>query len=301
MHAGTIGLVIVAIALGGPLLLGLAGLILRSPGGTGAPSAWDWRLVAHSALLYTIAFNVIFFIQELFLVVPKALTPGLRPTLYHNNHNWTGDHPLENLFQGTGALAILLTGLLFAWLVARRAGPTPTWRLFFVWMAYNGLIQSLPQLVVGALIPENDVGRAMDYFAMTPAAKLIGGALALGATITAGLWLTRPMLELADRTERIASARGRTRFLFNAATVPALLAIPLIILFRIPREAIEVALPPVLVTITGLSWMQANAWRIGDARSTLPPGARAVVGPLLWAVAILLVFQFVLRPGIAFY
>jgi hypothetical protein len=32
-----------------------------------------------STLLYTLAFNLTFFIQELFLVVPKALTPGLRP------------------------------------------------------------------------------------------------------------------------------------------------------------------------------------------------------------------------------
>lgn len=301
MHAGTIGLVIVAIALGGPLLLGLTGLVARRAGGTGAASPWDWRLTAHSALLYAIAFNLTFFIQELFLVVPKALTPGLRPTLYHNNHDWTGDHPLENLFQGTGALAILLTGLLFAWLVARRAGPTPTWRLFFVWMAYNGLIQSLPQFVVGALVPENDVGRAMDYFAMSPSAKLVTGGLALAAAIAAGLWLTRPMLELAGRDERIASAGGRTRFMLNAATVPALLAIPLIILFRVPREAIEVALPPVVVTIAGLSWMQANAWRAANARSTLPPGTRALVGPLLWALAILLAFQLVLRPGIAFY
>src|SRR5690606_22846652 len=88
MHAGTLGLVIAAIGLGGPLLLGLAGLIARRPGASVAPS-WDWRLVAHSALLYTIAFNLVFFIQELFLVLPKAFTPGLRPTLYHNNHDWT--------------------------------------------------------------------------------------------------------------------------------------------------------------------------------------------------------------------
>jgi hypothetical protein len=56
-------------------------------------------------LLYTLAFNLTFFIQELFLVVPKALTPGLRPTLFHNNHLWQGEHPLASLFQGTGALA----------------------------------------------------------------------------------------------------------------------------------------------------------------------------------------------------
>jgi hypothetical protein len=39
------------------------------------------RLTLSSALLYSLAFNLTFFIQELLLVVPKALTPGLHPTL----------------------------------------------------------------------------------------------------------------------------------------------------------------------------------------------------------------------------
>ena len=36
------------------------------------------------------------------------MIPGLRPTLYHNNHNWQGDDPIAFLLQGTGALAILV-------------------------------------------------------------------------------------------------------------------------------------------------------------------------------------------------
>ncbi|WP_157123717.1 hypothetical protein [Allosphingosinicella indica] len=43
----------------------------------------ELRLPLHSTLLATLAFNLVFFVQELFLVLPKALTPGLNPTLYH--------------------------------------------------------------------------------------------------------------------------------------------------------------------------------------------------------------------------
>ncbi len=39
---------------------------------------WDWKLTLASALLYALAFNLVFFVQELFLVLPKALTPGPR-------------------------------------------------------------------------------------------------------------------------------------------------------------------------------------------------------------------------------
>jgi hypothetical protein len=96
-------------------------------------------------------------------VLPKAFTPGLRPTLYHNNHHWDGDNPLANLFQGTGALAIFVSGVACALLLRRRRADSPTMRLFLVWMTYNGLFQSLPQVVVGALNPGNDVGMAMHY------------------------------------------------------------------------------------------------------------------------------------------
>jgi hypothetical protein len=61
------------------------------------------RRALSSALLHTLAFNLTFFVQELFLVVPKALTPGLHPTLFHNNHHWEGTSPLAAL----GALLLV--------------------------------------------------------------------------------------------------------------------------------------------------------------------------------------------------
>jgi hypothetical protein len=42
-----------------------------------------------SLLLCALAFNLTFFWQELWLVIPKALTPGPHPVLYHNDHGWT--------------------------------------------------------------------------------------------------------------------------------------------------------------------------------------------------------------------
>ena len=130
---------------------------------------WNWRLSINSALLYALAFNLIFFIQELFLVLPKALTPGLRPTLFHNNHSWQGENPLASLFQGTSALAIFLTAVACALLLRRRPDRSVALRLFLIWMAYNGFFQSLPQVVIGAINPQNDVGMAMDYLGLSRA------------------------------------------------------------------------------------------------------------------------------------
>ena len=304
-HSGIVAILFPLVALGGPLLLALAGL-WRSRAVTASAPALpaplrDWRLGIQSGILYALAFNLVFFIQELFLVLPKALTPGLRPTLYHNNHSWQGDHPLAALFQGTGALAIFLAGLGFALLLRRVTGRSTGVRLFLIWMAYHGLFQSLPQVVVGALAPNNDVGMAMDWFAMSAAAKTVAAMLALAALPAAGLWLTRPLLALAASEGAIAGPGRRTAFIFRTATLPALAAIPIIIAFRVPRELLEVILPPIAVTIVGIAWIQAYAWRAADVKPGGFSAARPIFSLLGALLILLLVFQLILRPGIPFY
>ena len=300
-HRSAIGILFLVVIIAGPLLLGLAGLSGRDRAGASVAPAWDWRVSIRSALLYALAFNIVFFIQELFLVLPKALVPGLRPTLYHNNHQWEGDQPIAALFQGTGALAILITGLLCAWLTRSGAGRTADGRLFIVWMAYHGLFQSLPQIVVGAIVPQNDTGMAMDYLAMSPAAKSAAALAAMAAIVAAGLWLSRQLLALADDARWLAHPGNRSRFILRIATLPALTAIPLIIAFRVPRELVEVVVPPVVVTIVGIGWIQADAWRAaGVAASTRRLGG-SLTRPLAALVGLLLFFQLVLRPGIPFF
>jgi hypothetical protein len=246
------------------------------------------RLALCSALLYTLAFNLTFFIQELFLVVPKALTPGLRPTLFHNNHTWAGEHPLESLFQGTGALAILVSGAICLLLLRGNRIRSATLRLLLIWMAFNGFFQALPQFVIGALAPGNDVGMAMDYFHMSQTAKWITASVALVAMVPVTMRVTRHFLGLSDS-------------LLTIAIVPALAAIPAIIAFRVPREMLEVVLPPVLVPIVGLTAISIAWWRLKKASAAPDPVTVSLAYPLVAVVALLLVFQLVLRRGIAFY
>jgi hypothetical protein len=98
----------------------------------------NWRYAIGSTLLYTLTF----FIQELFLVVPKASTPGLRPTLYHNNHLWLGENPLAHLFQGTGASAIFMSAIVCMLLLKGDRIRSTTLRLFLVWMAFSGFFHA---------------------------------------------------------------------------------------------------------------------------------------------------------------
>jgi hypothetical protein len=286
----------------GPLLLGFIGFIRsRRTQQTVAAPPWNWRLTSIAALLYTLAFNLTFFIQELFLVVPKAFTPGLRPTLFHNNHRWDGDHPFASLFQGTGALAIFISAVVCVLLLRSKRVRSWSGRLLLIWMAYNGFFQSLPQVVVGALNPLNDVGMAMEYLQLNTPTKLTMALAALAAIPPIALWLTRQMLGLAQDDASIAGARARTRFIFQVATLPALASIPLIIAFRVPREWLEVVAPPVVVTFIGIAWMQAAAWRAAEAKLDVNGSVPSLAYPLVAVVLLLLVFQLVLRRGVAFF
>ena len=291
-----------------PLLLGSAGWwrTRREPA-SARPSVecgdaldkLDAALPLASLLSYVLAFNLTFFVQELFLVLPKAFTPGLRPTLYHNNHGWEGDNPLAALYQGTGALATFCLALLCALLLYRRIS-SGTARLLLIWMAYCGLFMALPQVAIAALSSGSDVGMALAYLQLSAPAKLVAGVIALALLPPIALWLLRELFACADSP--LANAHDRQRFVWRSATLPALAALPLIVLFRLPREWLEVLFLPVVVTWFGIAWMQAGAWLVLPRTQRTVAAARWPIHRLvLAALLLLLVFQFVLRPGIRFY
>jgi hypothetical protein len=227
------------------------------------------RRVLASALLCAVAFNLTFFWQELWLVLPKAMVPGLHPILYHNDHDWTGSAPIAELLQGTGAIATLTSGLVFLCLPRRP---------FFFWMAFEGLFQSLSQLVIGTQLAGNDVGRALAYLKVGEAGKIILLALAVAAMAGAGLILAR-----------------RRPPLWEAVTA-ALLTILLVVPFRLPRNLIEVLLIPVIVQLCGLVFLLLGACLV----RTREPAASALAAPAIAWMLLLVLFQLILRPGIPF-
>lgn len=255
------------------------GLILRWRSGT-----VQWMPSALSILQCALAFNLTFFWQELWLVIPKALTPGLHPILFHNNHDWTGISSLTELLQGTGAIATLVSGLAFSALLALAQRASPAWRLFFFWMAFQGLFQSLIQFAIGSLLPGNDVGRALVYLGFSEAAKMALLALATIAMVLAGRWLARRFPE-----------KGMGAMLFSG-----LLSVILIIPFRVPRNVIEVAVVPLIINLIGTGWLVLGDAMAGEREYPGGETRRTILGPALALGATFLFFQLVLRPGIHF-
>lgn len=270
-----------------PLCLGIARLPRVAPGASPWPGPG-------SVLFCALAFNLTFFWQELWLVIPKALTPGLSPVLYHNDHDWTGDAPIAELLQGTGAVATLVSGVAFLCLLA-RGRPSPAWRVFCFWMAFQGLFQSLSQYAIGAILPGNDVGRALVFLgadATTKALLLVVVAAAMGFVGKAlALLMPEGLMSPGARGSRSAGIA-----MFVTAVGCVLLCVP----FRVPRNPIEVVMIPAIVNLMGIGWLVFGLSFVRAGLGKRDDERIGWIGAAIALVVVLAVFQVVLRPGIRF-
>ncbi len=271
-----------------PFVLGMTRLGRPAPGTSLRPGL-------SSILLCVLAFNLTFFWQEFWLVVPKALTPGLAPVLYHNDHSWTGDAPVAELLQGTGALATLASGLASLVILIVRPRLSGTWRLFLFWMAFQGLFQSLSQFAIGTVLPGNDMGRALAFLGVSEAGK---GALLLVATLAMGL--AGIVLATLAPAGLARPEAFRTRAFGVAMLLTAIACVLLVVPYRMPRNTVEVALVPAIVNLIGMGWLVLGASLARGNRRIASAGRTSLAGPGIALIALLLLFQIVLRPGVAF-
>ena len=251
------------------------------------------RATLGSILLCALAFNLTFLWQELWLVIPKALTPGLHPVLYHNDHEWSGNAPVAELLQGSGAVATLISGLLFCVGLKLASRPSATVRLFLFWMAFEGIFQALTQLAIGTLLPGNDVGRALAYLQVSVPMRWAILALTIAAMGVAGIWLARAY---PTNLEPKPASRKFGASLLLTAMVAVLFIVP----FRVPRNFAEVALIPLIVNFVGIGWVALGAGLLPRQDRWPEPARPGVAGPSAALIATLLLFQLVLRPGVPF-
>ena len=106
-----------------------------------------------------------------------------------------------------GALATVIAGAVFsAWLI-RRTPKGDVTRLLLFWLALLGFLSALPQVVIGTVILQNDVGRAMSYpafLAGRPAAGFDRRVLRHGSCV---VWRLTPYLLSVTGEEDAPRAR----------------------------------------------------------------------------------------------
>ena len=279
-----------------PLIWGIYGVIASRNEPRRRVSYPTFPLVINSAILYALAFNLIFFIQELFLALGKRWL-GLKAVLYHNNHNWYGEHPMDDLAQGSGAAAIFVTGII-CMIIARMMKQSQRWvQLFLLWMSFQGLVQSLPQFITAFMAPDTDTGQAFTYLGLSQTTGWIIAIVSILLMLLVGALFAKFLLQLAPSVLTTEHARVRFGYLFRIAVLASIIGIVLIVPFRImPWNR---AMAPVFVTLLSIPMVFAHAWKI----KPLVPinndiNKKIFLVPVILLVILLLFFQLILAKGV---
>lgn len=222
---------------------------------------------------------------------------GLKATLYHNNHNWEGSHPMESLAQGYGAAAIFVTGLICLFL-ANRTKQSAHWiHVFLIWLAFQGLVQSIPQFITGRIAPDTDTGQAFTYLGIGEGLGIVISIAGIAAMLYLGILFSKYLLKLSPSSNMISTASGRFGYLFRIALLASLVGIILIIPFRImPWNR---ALAPVMVTLISIPMVFAHGWK-AKVTHTINSKINNKISmmPIVLLLILLVIFQFILAPGI---
>ena len=282
----------------GPILWGIINLF-KYKGVTTPKVAINYGTMINSAVFFALAFNIIFFLQEVFLVLGKKVL-GLQSFLYHNNHTWVGEHPMTSLMQGSGALAIFLIGLICLALFQFIRNSGSIWKLFIFWLAFSGLIQSIPQVIIGYLSPSTDVGQALVGYLKLSDPLLI--TLAIGSAITMALlciWFSKHLLEFAPIEADLNNPKVKFQYIRYIAVGAAIIGSILVVPFRI--LPIGQAATPFIVSAFSIPWIWAAAARSKPIRHT-PNRINDKVywSPIVLLILLLIFFRWVLVPGVEF-
>jgi hypothetical protein len=282
-----------------PFVWGLYGYIttrkLAKPV-TSSPNVSAAPVVINSAVLYALAFNIIFFIQELFLALGKKWL-GLKAYLYHNNHNWEGQHSMDQLAQGLGAAAIFICAVICLF-IARRIRLSTHWlQLFFLWMAFQGFAQSLPQFMTASSAPDTDTGQAFSYLAISNSVGLAICVASIILMLLTGIAFSQYLLQLAPAANNTDHPSGRFTYLFRIAVAAAIIGIVFIIPFRIMPWSRAAA--PIFVTLLSVPMVWAHAWKIKDVVPINSNVNKKIFAwPIILLITLLLIFQLILAKGV---
>ena len=284
----------------GPIVLALWGYFkwknVPIPGGG---EKWNTKyILINSSILYALAYNIIYFIQEVFLVLGKNWI-GLTSYLYHNNHTWVGEDPRDDLMQGVGALAIFILGIiLLIWFFKIRKSSHWT-SLFILWLAHHGLIQSLPQLSSVPMDRNSDTGQAITYLQLGESVEYLLSYSSIIAIIILAYGFSKWFMQFTPVHRSLDHGFKRFRSIFTIVVLPAIIGTLILFPYRImPVDRYQMTVMLLLVCVPatfGFSWMIKGVKQIPNEVNQ-----RVIWTPIILSMLVLLFFQLILAPGVKF-
>lgn len=258
----------------------------------------SWVLILNSSLLYALSFNIIFFFQELALALGKRWL-GLKAYLYHNNHNWEGEHPMQALAQGYGAITIFILGVVFYFASLNLNKSSSSWRLFILWLSFQGFSQSIPQFISASTEKSTDTGQAFTYLGLPDEVGLLMAVTGIILSLWLGYRFCQMFLSLSDDTDVIKNSEARGIYIRNIVLWPAIIGAVLTIPFRVMPWSR--AASPFMLALISIPMILASARRMRLTTVIETSASKKIlIAPVVALVVLLLVFQLVLAKGVPF-
>jgi len=294
----------------------LANLILAGVTKPGAMSEANTAKEAHvvtgskhnvtlnSAILYVLGFLLTTILHEFGHAFAGVLA-GSRPVLHHHyvehlatSHLTTANQalialagPVVSLLQG------VVAGMAFHKQAARRRGLLS---LLLLWFMVLGMFNFLGYLMTGPLFSEGDVGHVYALLG-TPLWMQIALAIAGAAGVVFVAYkLTAPFLMFSYRHDWVATEKARVNFSLHVLLLPWIAGALIVTLCYSPVVAVVSIIYPFT---SGMVFI--FPWQNARNIKEVPLANDHAVGQRSWRLvgllcALLIVFRFVLAPGIAF-
>lgn len=255
--------------------------------------------ILNGTILSALAFNIIYFIHELGLVVAGAWL-GNDPILFHNSVNFMNlSQPAQNLAFAAGPVAVFIVGLICGGVYLGLRRSAGAFKLFVFWLSYHGLWLFLGQVPEIAFAAHGDFARGIAFLQLRQPVRIVGAILGLIGLVLLGLFATKPLLETAITNDELTITSNRRKLIFQSGILPWLIGSILIIPFRVPP--LDRAILPFLGGFP-LIWTLLNAGRVKN----LQMRENALNKKLAWAgvaalLGVFLCFRLVLAAGMPTY
>ena len=261
------------------------------------------NIILNSAVLYILAFLLTTIIHELSHAF-FGLLNNSDPILYHNAvHHLSTDLlsiKQQLIIALAGPVASLLQGIIIGivFLKTRKQGLLS---LFLLWFSVLGFINFLGYLMTGPIFKNGDIGKVFlllnSPLFLQIMIALIGAAILLFIAYK----LTSPFLNFSYEKKWVESKKARKNFSFLIIILPWLIGSFIVTLLYLPIIAIVSIIYPIMSGMIFIFPWQ-NAQRIENVKLSNDKkiGEISFLSISLLALLII-VFRFVLAPGIPLY
>ncbi|MDX1685897.1 MAG: hypothetical protein R3275_11725 [Saprospiraceae bacterium] len=260
-------------------------------------------IALNSTILYLIAFLITTMVHEGAHAI-VGLYFGSDPVLHHNYVEHFSKQGLPTIQLCAIALAgplISLTQGIIAGRAFLRSSRSGLLHLFLIWLSVLGFNNFLGYLMTGPIFQMGDVGKFYALVNLPLVYQILFAVTGAALLLYIAYRMTKPFLEFSYKREWVNDGPSRKNFNFHTIILPWVLgSVVMTILYLPPVALISIIYPVMSGFVFIFPWQNADTIEHIELSSDSSAG-RPSPPLVLTLFVLILVFKFILAPGIELY